>query len=455
MSGGHAPIIADPLAGRHETRTALESCHVPAIVLVGSQWGDEGKGKATDLLGNRVDYVVRYQGGNNAGHTVVIGDQKFALHLLPSGILTPEVVPVIGNGVVIDPAVLLHEMAGLNERGIDTSKLLISANAHLITPYHVTLDKVTERFLGNAKIGTTGRGIGPTYADKISRIGIRVQDLFDPSILRQKVEAALESKNQVLIKVFNRRALDVVAITEALLAFADPLRPLVVDTSLLLNRALDDGKVVLLEGGQGTLLDVDHGTYPFVTSSNPTAGGASTGSGIGPTRITRVIGILKAYTTRVGSGPFPTELFDEDGERLRVIGGERGVTTGRARRCGWFDAPIARYATRVNGLTDTFLTKLDVLTGFDRIPVCVGYDIDGTVVDEYPMTQTDFHHAIPVYESLPGWSEDISGARSVEDLPANARSYVQFLEDVSGTPISAIGVGQDRNATIAVRDLIA
>ena len=427
---------------------------MPAIVLVGSQWGDEGKGKATDLLGNRVDYVVRYQGGNNAGHTVVIGDQKFALHLLPSGILSPEVVPVIGNGVVIDPAVLLQEIAGLNARGIDTSRLVISANAHLITPYHVTLDKVTERFLGNAKIGTTGRGIGPTYADKISRIGIRVQDLFDPSILRQKVEGALASKNQVLIKVFNRRALDVDAITEALLAYAEPLRPLVVDTSLLLNRALDDGKVVLLEGGQGTLLDVDHGTYPFVTSSNPTAGGASTGSGIGPTRITRVIGILKAYTTRVGSGPFPTELFDEDGERLRTIGGERGVTTGRARRCGWFDAPIARFATRVNGLTDTFLTKLDVLTGFERIPVCVGYDIDGTVVDELPMTQTDFHHAKPVYETLPGWSEDISGAKSVDDLPANARSYVQFLEDVSGTRISAIGVGQDRNATIAVRDLI-
>ena len=427
---------------------------MPAIVLVGSQWGDEGKGKATDLLGNRVDYVVRYQGGNNAGHTVVIGDRKFALHLLPSGILTPSVVPVIGNGVVIDPAVLIDEMAGLQERGIDTSKLVISANAHLITPYHVTLDKVTERFLGKAKIGTTGRGIGPTYADKISRIGIRVQDLFDPSILRQKVEAALAGKNQVLVKVYNRRALDIDAVTDALLAYAEPLRPHVTDTALLLNRALDDGKVVLLEGGQGTLLDVDHGTYPFVTSSNPTAGGACTGSGIGPTRITRVIGILKAYTTRVGSGPFPTELFDDDGERLRTIGGERGVTTGRPRRCGWFDAPIARFATRVNGLTDTFLTKLDVLTGFERIPVCVAYDVDGTRTDELPLTQTGFHHATPIYETLPGWSEDISGARTLDDLPANARSYVQFLEDVSGTRISAIGVGQDRNATIAIHDLV-
>ena len=427
---------------------------MPAIVLVGSQWGDEGKGKATDLLGSRVDYVVRYQGGNNAGHTVVIGDAKFALHLLPSGILTPTVVPVIGNGVVIDPAVLLAEMDALRERGIDVSKLVISANAHLITSYHVTLDKVTERFLGKAKIGTTGRGIGPAYADKINRIGIRVQDLFDPSILHQKVEAALSGKNQTLVKIYNRRAMDVDAVTEALLAYAEPLRPHVVDSALLLNNALDEGKVVLLEGGQGTLLDVDHGTYPFVTSSNPTAGGASTGSGIGPTRITRVVGILKAYTTRVGSGPFPTELFDDDGERLRTIGGERGVTTGRPRRCGWFDAPIARFATRVNGLTDTFLTKLDVLTGFERIPVCVAYEVDGQRFDEIPMTQTDFHHAKPIYESLPGWTEDISKARSIEDLPANARSYVQFLEDVSGTRISAIGVGQDRNATISVHDLI-
>ena len=427
---------------------------MPAIVLLGAQWGDEGKGKATDLLGGRVDYVVRYQGGNNAGHTVVIGDEKYALHLLPSGILSPGVIPVIGNGVVVDPAVLLHEMAGLEARGVDTSRLLISASAHLITPYHVTLDKVTERFLGKAKIGTTGRGIGPTYSDKIARLGIRVQDLFDPSILRQKVEGALAHKNQVLVKVYNRRGVDVDATVEQLLEFADILRPYVADTALLLNNALDDGKVVLLEGGQGTLLDVDHGTYPFVTSSNPTAGGACTGSGIGPTRITSVVGILKAYTTRVGSGPFPTELFDDDGERLRRIGGEVGVTTGRPRRCGWFDAPIARYASRVNGLTDIFLTKLDVLTGWERIPVCVAYEIDGVRSDEIPMTQTDFHHAKPVYEYLPGWSEDISEARDLSDLPANARSYVQFLEDVSGTRISAIGVGQDRDATIAIHDLV-
>jgi adenylosuccinate synthase len=427
---------------------------MPAIVLVGAQWGDEGKGKATDLLGGRVDYVVRYQGGNNAGHTVVIGDAKFALHLLPSGILTPTCVPVIGNGVVVDLRVLFEEIAGLQAQGVDTSRLVISPDAHIITPYHVTLDKVTERFLGKARIGTTGRGIGPTYADKVARLGIRVQDLFDESILRQKVEGALVSKNEILVKAYNRRAVDPQEAADDLLSFADQVRPFVVDTGLLLNRALDRGEVVLLEGGQGTLLDVDHGTYPFVTSSNPTTGGACTGSGIGPTRITRSIGILKAYTTRVGSGPFPTELFDADGEALQRIGGEVGVTTGRSRRCGWFDAPIARYAARVNGLTDFFLTKLDVLSQWERIPVCVAYDVDGQRCEELPMTQTGFHHARPVYESLPGWQCDISAARSVDDLPPNARAYVQYLESVSGAPISAIGVGPDRDETIVVRDLL-
>ena len=427
---------------------------MPAVVLVGAQWGDEGKGKATDLLGSRVDYCVRYQGGNNAGHTVVIGDRKFALHLLPSGILTPEVIPVIGNGVVIDVAVLFEEIDGLEAQGINTSNLLISANAHLITPYHVTLDKVTERFLGNSKIGTTGRGIGPSYADKTSRLGIRVQDLFDEKILRAKIEGSLLSKNQVLVKVFNRRAVTVDEVVENLMEHAQRLRPYVSDTSLILNRALAENKVVLLEGGQGTLLDVDHGTYPFVTSSNPTAGGACAGSGIGPTKITGVVGILKAYTTRVGSGPFPTELLDEDGEKLRTIGGERGVTTGRPRRCGWFDAPIARYATRINGLTDIFLTKLDVLTGWEKIPVCVAYEIDGKRTEELPMTQTEFHHAKPIYEMLPGWTEDISGAKTMEDLPANARSYIKYLEEISGAPISAVGVGQDRNATISINDLL-
>ena len=427
---------------------------MPAVVLVGAQWGDEGKGKATDLLGDRVNYVVRYQGGNNAGHTVVIGDKKFALHLLPSGILTPEVTPVIGNGVVVDLEVLFREIDGLNEKGVDTSRLMISANAHIITPYHVTVDKVSERFLGKRAIGTTGRGIGPTYGDKMGRLGIRVQDLFDPSILRQKVEASLAQKNELLVKVYNRAAVRADDVVDHLLTFAERLRPMVQDTALVLNQALDRGETVLLEGGQGTLLDVDHGTYPFVTSSNPTSGGATTGSGIGPTKITGVIGILKAYTTRVGSGPFPTELFDEWGEFLRTTGGEVGVTTGRNSRFGWIDAPIARYATRNNGLTDIFLTKLDVLTGIEEIPVCVAYEVDGQRVEEVPVSQTDFHHAKPIYELFPGWEEDITGCKSFEDLPKNAQDYVLALEKMSGTRISAIGVGPDRNATLVRHDML-
>jgi len=426
---------------------------MPAIVLVGAQWGDEGKGKATDLLGGRVDYVVRYQGGNNAGHTVVVGDEHYALHLLPSGILTPGCTPVIGNGVVIDPGVLLAEMDALAARGVDVSRLLISANAHLITPYHTALDKVTERFLGDRRIGTTGRGIGPAYGDKVARLGIRVQDLFDPSILRQKVDAALRDKNQLLVKVFNRRGLDAGVIVAEYLRYAQRLAPHVVDTSAVLNEALDAGRLVLLEGSQGTLLDVDHGSYPFVTSSNPTAGGACVGSGIGPTRITQVVGILKAYTTRVGSGPFPTELLDADGERLRTIGAERGVTTGRPRRCGWFDAVIARYAVRVNGLTDLFVSKLDVLTGFERIPVCVAYEVDGERWDSMPLTQTQFHHATPVYEYLPGWTQDLSGARTLADLPSAARAYLDMVEERSGAPIAAVGVGPGRDQTLQLREL--
>jgi adenylosuccinate synthase len=427
---------------------------VPAIVLVGAQWGDEGKGKATDLLGDRVDYVVRYQGGNNAGHTVVIGDKKFALHLLPSGILTPGVIPVIGNGVVIDLAVLIKELDGLIEKGVDVSKLQISANAHIITPYHVTIDKVSERFLGKRAIGTTGRGIGPTYGDKVGRLGIRVQDLFDESILRQKVEAALSQKNQLLSKVYNRAGIKAEEVVRELLSFTDRIRPMVSDTALELHKALEAGKTVLLEGGQGTLLDVDHGTYPFVTSSSPIAGGATIGSGIGPTKIDSVIGILKAYTTRVGAGPFPTELFDQWGEFLREKGFEFGTTTGRERRCGWFDAPVAKFATRINGLTDIFLTKLDVLTGIKEIPVCVAYDVDGVRMEEIPVSQSDFHHAKPIYEIFPGWDEDITTAKKFEDLPKNAQDYVLALEKLSGTRISAIGVGPDRNATIVRHDLL-
>ena len=428
---------------------------MPAVVVVGAQWGDEGKGKATDQLGSRVDYVVKYNGGNNAGHTVVVGGEKYALHLLPSGILSPGVVPVIGNGVVVDLAVLFQELDALVTRGVDVSRLLVSSNAHLIAPYNRTLDKVTERFLGKRKIGTTGRGIGPTYADKINRVGVRVQDLFDENILRQKVEGALDQKNHLLVKVYNRRAITVDETVDELLDFADRLRPMVTDTALELNRALDAGKTVLFEGGQATMLDVDHGTYPFVTSSNATAGGVCTGSGIGPTRIDRVVGVIKAYTTRVGEGPFPTELLDDMGEHLRATGGEYGVTTGRPRRCGWYDAVIARYSGRINGLTDLVLTKLDVLTGLEKVPVCVAYDVGGVRHDEMPQDQSDFHHATPVLEELDGWSEDISGARTFEELPKNAQRYVQALEEMSGTRISSVGVGPDREATIVRHDLLA
>ncbi|MCK9920803.1 adenylosuccinate synthase [Frankia sp. AgPm24] len=427
---------------------------MPALVLIGAQWGDEGKGKATDLLGGAVDYVVRYQGGNNAGHTVVIGADSYALHLIPSGILRADCIPVIGNGVVIDPGVLLTEMDGLAARGIDVSRLLISANAHLIMPHHRALDRVIERYLGKARIGTTGRGIGPTYGDKVARTGIRVQDLLDPGIFRKKLELVLREKNQVLVKVYNRRRIELDEVCDEYAEYAKRLGPHIADTGLILDTALREGKVVLLEGSQGTLLDVDHGTYPFVTSSNPTAGYAATGAGIGPTRINRVIGIIKAYTTRVGSGPFPTELDNKVGEELRRIGGEFGVTTGRARRTGWFDAVIARYAVRVNGLTDLFLTKLDVLSGFDRVPICVGYDIGGERVDEMPMTQTDFHHAKPIYTELPGWHEDLSAVRDFADLPANAKDYIRALEEFSGAPVSAIGVGPGRDQTLVINDLV-
>ncbi|MFZ5872233.1 MAG: adenylosuccinate synthase [Actinomycetota bacterium] len=428
---------------------------MPGIVLVGAQWGDEGKGKATDALGSRVDYVVKFNGGNNAGHTVVVGGEKYALHLLPSGILTPGCTPVIGNGVVVDLSVLFQEIDGLTARGVDCSGLLVSANAHLIAPYHRVIDKVTERFLGKRRIGTTGRGIGPAYADKINRVGVRVQDLFDEHILRQKVEGALDQKNHLLVKVYNRRAITVDEVVDELLSYADRLAPMVRDTGLELNRALDRGETVLFEGGQATLLDVDHGTYPFVTSSNATAAGACTGSGVPPNRIDRVIAVVKAYTTRVGEGPFPTELDDAWGQRLRDVGGEYGTTTGRPRRCGWYDTLIARYAARVNGVTDFVLTKLDVLTGIEKIPVCVAYDVEGRRLEEMPVSQTDVHHAVPVYEHLDGWSEDISGARSFDDLPKNAQRYVLALEEMSGSRFSAIGVGPEREQTVVRHDLLS
>lgn len=427
---------------------------MPAIVITGAQWGDEGKGRATDLLGSRVDYVVKFNGGNNAGHTVVVGDEKYALHLLPSGILTPGVVPVIANGVVVDIEVLFHELEALSARGVDVSKLLVSANAHVITSYHRTLDKVTERFLGKRQIGTTGRGIGPAYADKINRVGIRIQDLFDENILRQKVEGALDQKNHLLVKVYNRRAILVEQVLEDLLQYTERLRPMVADTSLVLTQALDAGKTVLFEAGQATMLDVDHGTYPFVTSSNATSGGAATGSGVAPNRIDRVIAVIKAYTTRVGAGPFPTELFDEWGEYLRKQGFEFGTTTGRPRRCGWYDAPIARYSARINGVTDFVLTKLDVLSGLETIPVCVAYDVDGVRHEEVPVSQSDFHHAKPIYEEFPGWQEDISGCREFSDLPQTAQDYVRALEAMSGARFSAIGVGPEREQVVVLHDLL-
>jgi adenylosuccinate synthase len=421
---------------------------VPVIVLVGAQWGDEGKGKATDLLGDRLDYVVKFNGGNNAGHTVVIDGEKYALHLLPSGILSPGVVPVIGNGVVVDLNVLFQEIDGLEARGIDTSRLRISANAHVIASYNRTLDKVTERFLGSRRIGTTGRGIGPTYADKMNRIGIRVQDLFDESILRQKVTAALGFKNQVLSKIYNRTGAKVEDVVQELLSYVERLRPYVADTALELSQAIDNGKVVLCEAGQATLLDVDHGTYPFVTSSNATSGGACTGSGIPPTRIDRVVAVLKAFTTRVGEGPFPTELHDKFGDYLREVGHEYGTTTGRPRRIGWLDLVIGRYAQRINGVTDFAITKLDNYDGLDEIPVCVAYEVNGVRHDEMPVNQTDFHHAVPIFETLPGWKQDISGCRKFEDLPQEAQDFVEYVEARIGARISIVGVGPGREAVI-------
>ena len=425
-----------------------------AIIIVGAQWGDEGKGKATDILGGRGVYVDKPNGGNNAGHTEVVGGEKYELKLLPAGVLSENATPILGNGVVVNLEALFEEIDGLEARGANASRLKISANAHLVAPYHQQLDRVQERFLGKRAIGTTGRGIGPTYADKVARVGLRVQDVFDESILRQKIESALDVKNQMLVKMYNRRAISVEETMDYFGRYAERLEPMVIDAERMLNDALSAGKHVLMEGGQATMLAVDHGTYPVVTSSNPTAGGACVGAGIGPTRITGVLGIIKAYTTRVGAGPFPTELFDKWGEFLQVTGGEVGVNTGRVRRTGWYDSVIARYASRVNGFTDLFLTKLDVLTGIGEIPICVAYDVDGKRFDEMPMTQTDFHHATPIYETMPAWDEDITGCRTFEELPQKAQDYVLRLEELSGAPISYIGVGPGRDQTIVRHDIM-
>lgn len=426
---------------------------MPAVIVLGAQWGDEGKGKATDQLGQNTDYVVKFNGGNNAGHTVVIDGEKYALHLLPAGILSKGVTPIIGNGVVVDIDVLFQELAEMESRGVDCSRLKISSNAHIIPSYNRLMDQANERARGKNQIGTTGRGIGPTYADKMNRVGIRIQDLFDPKTLSEKIEAALAPKNEVFAAV-GMETLDPDTVTEELLAYADRIRPMVCDASLEVNDALDRGDTVLFEGGQATMLDIDHGTYPFVTSSNPTAGGALTGTGVGPTRIDRVVGVAKAYTTRVGEGPFPTELDDEVGEALRHKGGEFGVTTGRARRTGWFDAVVMRYATRINGLTDICLTKLDVLSGYPTIPVCVAYEVDGARMEEMPLDQVGFENAVPVYEELPGWEEDITGCRTFEELPKNAQDYIVRLEELSRCRIQSIGVGAGREATIVRYPLI-
>ncbi|MDR3053594.1 MAG: adenylosuccinate synthase [Coriobacteriales bacterium] len=424
---------------------------MPGIVLVGAQWGDEGKGKITDLIANDFDYVVRYQGGNNAGHTVIANGHKLALHLIPSGIMYPNITPMIGNGCVVDPRILIEEMDKLEAEGFSTERLMLSGNAHLIMPYHLKIDEESERKLGDNLIGTTKRGIGPAYQDKAERSGIRVQDLLDEHIFRLKVETALVEKNEWLTKIYNSAPFTAEAICDEYLPYAQRIKPHIVESSQLLNEALRANKWVLFEGAQGTLLDIDHGTYPFVTSSSCTAGGAAIGSGVGPTAINKVLGIAKAYITRVGSGPFPTELFDETGEKLASVGGEVGVTTGRARRCGWYDAVIVKYAAEVNGLTDLCITKLDVLSCLDTIKVCVAYEHEDKRYTTVPGQQTAFHKATPLYEELPGWKTDITGCTSYKELPREAKDYIEFIEELAGVPVSIIAVGPDRDQTIMRR----
>ncbi|MGH9167612.1 MAG: adenylosuccinate synthase [Acidimicrobiia bacterium] len=421
---------------------------MPATVIVGTQWGDEGKGKVTDLLARQADLVVRFQGGNNAGHTVVVGEERFALTLVPSGVLYPNVTPVIASGCVVDPKVLIEEMDALEVRGVDTSRLRLSSNAHLIMPYHRKLDALIERFLGRQQIGTTKRGIGPAYTDKFARTGIRVQDLFDPKIFRQKLEAALRDKNKLLTKLYNQLPMEAEQIAAEYLRYADRLHDHVADTSLLVWESLQAGRLVIFEGAQGTLLDIDHGTYPFVTSSNPTAGGAVTGTGIGPRDIDRVIGVTKAYISRVGTGPFPTELQDEIGEQMVQLGGEFGTVTGRRRRCGWLDIVPLRYAARINSLSEIALTKLDVLSLFPSLKICVAYDSLGERYEEFPRQQRVLYNCVPVYEELPGWETDITEVRRFTDLPKEAQRYVEVVEELSGVPVGMVSVGAERNATL-------
>jgi len=423
---------------------------MPATVVLGTQWGDEGKGKAVDNLADRMDFVVRYQGGNNAGHTIIAEGRLLKLNLVPSGILYPHITSVIADGVVVDPSVLLGEMDRLAEAGLDVSRLVLSLNAHLIMPYHLELEKVTQRFLGKNALGTTKRGIGPAYADRAARVGIRVQDLYDEKILAEKLDVVLKEKNQILSKVYGRLPIRTEAILEDYLGFAERLRPYVADTAKLLHDGLAAGKHVMLEGAQGTMLDLDHGTYPFVTSSTPVTGYACASAGFGPQHVERVIGITKAYVTRVGSGPFPTEALDEHGERMGERGNEWGTTTGRKRRCGWFDAVVLRYAARLNGLTDIFLTKLDVLSGFEIVKVCVGYHAGGQDWNDVPPNQTMFHEAEPAWEELPGWEAELGEARSFDDLPKEAQAYVRAVEELAGVRVSMVGVGPAREQTLPV-----
>jgi adenylosuccinate synthase len=423
---------------------------VPVTILVGTQWGDEGKGKATDLLANRSDVVVRCQGGNNAGHTILAGGQLLKLRLVPSGILYPHVTSVIADGVVIDPHVLLEEVDSLTDRGLDVSRLKVSGNAHVIMPYHLELDRVTERFLGKAALGTTKRGIGPAYADKAARIGLRVQDLTDPKIFRAKLDVAIKEKNQVLTRVYNRLPLEAGAIADDYLAMGERLRPHIADTSGLLYGALRDGKRVMLEGAQGTLLDLDHGTYPFVTSSSTVSGGILGGAGLGPKDVDAVVGVCKAYVTRVGAGPFPTEEGGPAGEQMSKKGREFGTVTGRPRRCGWLDAVLLRYSARVNGLTELFVTKLDVLSGLDQIRLCTSYRYDGRVYEDFPPHQSIFHRVEPVYEELEGWWEELPEVREYDALPSAARAYIERLADLAGVPVRYLSVGPSREETLEV-----
>jgi adenylosuccinate synthase len=423
---------------------------MPASIVLGTQWGDEGKGKAVDFLADRMDLVVRYQGGNNAGHTVIAEGRLLKLQLIPSGILYPHITSVIADGVVVDPRHLMKEMDQVRETGVDVSRLVVSGNAHMIMPYHLELEKVTERFLGKNALGTTKRGIGPAYGDKAARIGLRIQDLFDEKIFREKLDVVLREKNLILTKIYNRLPLDAERIVEEYMALAERIQPHVVDTGALLYEALVDGKHVMFEGAQGVLLDLDHGTYPFVTSSNPVAGSALASAGIGPHWVERVVGIMKAYITRVGAGPFPTELHDQIGERLGTRGKEFGTVTGRQRRCGWFDACLGRYAARLNGLTEILVTKLDVLSGLDTLKICTGYRAYGQTFDDMPPHQSVFHDASPIYEELEGWHEEIDGCQTFDELPKQARAYVRRMEELVGVPVSIVSVGPAREQSLPV-----